>query len=421
MATIGLVLATAFTIWFAQKVAHTLALLIVSAFFATVLTPAVDLVKRRAHVKRGHAVGIVFLLLIVTLAGLMYAFIRPLVDQTREAVDKFPTYLSDAQKGKGPLGGLVRKYDLERRYEENKDKISDTLRNSSSRLVDYASKAFAGILSLLTVLVLTVMMVLYGPDLLSSGLGALSPPKRERVKAVAADCAKAITGYVMGNLLISVIAGGLTFIALWVFGVPFKGVLALWTAFADLIPLVGATLGAIPTIGVAFLHSVPAGIGMLVFYTIYQQFENHVLQPQIMAKTVQINQLFVLVSVLLGVEVFGILGALLAIPAAGVISVIVRDLWDNRRGKPKAEPTIGEDHIPVDTAIAEAEAEESAADAAERMADGADDPGAEEPTDTEPDAEAGAEPDDAADPGAEEPTDTAPAPVVSGPTGAGPD
>ncbi len=406
LATIGLVLATAAGIWLLQKVAHTLALLIVSAFFATVLTPAVDLVKRKLHVKRGQATGIVFLLLLVTLAGLMYSFIRPLVDQTTEAVDKFPQYLSDAQDGKGPLGGIVRKYDLERRYEENKDKIEDALRNSSSRLVDYASRAFSGILALLTVLVLTVMMVLYGPDLLSSGLGALSPPRRSRVKAVAADCAKALTGYVMGNLLISVIAGTLTFFALWAFGVPFKGVLALWTAFADLIPLVGATLGAIPTIGVAFLHSVPAGIGMLIFYTIYQQFENHVLQPQIMAKTVQINQLFVLVSVLLGVEVFGILGALLAIPAAGVISVIVRDLWDHRQGKFKDEPTVGEDEIPVDTAIAaaeyraeireEAKERDEAAEAAE--ADASD-------TDPEPAPEAAPEP----------------APTLPAPKGPGPD
>jgi hypothetical protein len=93
---------------------------------------------------------------------------------------------------------------------------------------------------------------------------------------------------------------------------------------------------------------------MLVFYTIYQQLENHVLQPAIMSRTVQINQLFVLVSVLVGVELFGILGALLAIPAAGVISVVVRDLWDHRKGRWKEEPTIGQDEVPVDTAIAEA-------------------------------------------------------------------
>ena len=89
---------------------------------------------------------------------------------------------------------------------------------------------------------------------------------------------------------------------------------------------------------VAFLHSTPAGIAMLIFFIVYQQFENHVLQVQIMAKTVQINQLVVLVSVLVGVELFGLLGALLAIPAAGVIQVVVRDLWDDRRNWSRTSP-----------------------------------------------------------------------------------
>jgi predicted PurR-regulated permease PerM len=199
--------------------------------------------------------------------------------------------------------------------------------------------------------------VLYGPDILRNALSVLNPTKRDRVKAVASDCARALTGYVMGNLLISVVAGTLTFIALTIFGVPFAAVLALWTAFADLIPLVGATLGAIPTIGVAFLHSTSAGIGMLIFYIVYQQFENHVLQVVIMSKTVQINQLFVLVSVLIGVELLGFLGALLAIPAAGVIQVIARDLWDNRTGRWKEEPTVGTEEIPVSEVVDDDEGE----------------------------------------------------------------
>ncbi|MGI8984138.1 MAG: AI-2E family transporter, partial [Acidimicrobiales bacterium] len=197
------------------------------------------------------------------------------------------------------------------------------------------------------ILVLAVLMVLYGPDMLQSALGLVHPPKRERVKAVASDCTRALTGYVMGNLLISAVAGVLTFIALVVFGVAFAPVLVLWTNFADLIPLFGTNLGAIPTIGVAVLHSTGAGIGMLVFYVVYQQFENHFLQVMIMSKTVQINQLFVLVSVLIGVELLGFLGALLAIPAAGVIQVIVRDLWDHRANRWKDEPTIGAEEVPM--------------------------------------------------------------------------
>jgi predicted PurR-regulated permease PerM len=199
-------------------------------------------------------------------------------------------------------------------------------------------------------------MILYGPDMMNNGLGMLSPPRRARIKAVAKDCARALTGYAMGNLLISVIAGTVTFISLWVFGVPFKGVLALFVGFADLIPLVGATLGAVPTVLVAFIHSTAAGIGMIIVYVVYQQFENHVLQVAIMSKTVKINQLVVITSVLIGVELAGFLGALLAIPVAGVLQVIGRDFWDNRTGRLKNEPTIGADETPVSDVDGEDEA-----------------------------------------------------------------
>ena len=359
MVAIGLVVATYLALRLVVLLAHIESLLIVSAFFAVVLTPAVDLFRRRLHLSRGLATTVVFLVGIALITGMLYAFITPLVDQTQEAIDEFPTYLSEAREGRGPLGDLVKRFELERRYEENKDRIEDSLSQASGPALQVASRVFAGFVSLLTVLVLSFMMVLYGPEILRGALGAMPPARRERVNAVAADCAKALTGYVMGNLLISVIAGVTTFVALLVFGVPFRGVLALWVAFADLIPLVGATLGAIPTVAVAFLHSTAAGIGILVFYVVYQQFENHVLQPAIMSKTVHINQLFVLVSVLIGVELFGILGALLAIPVAGVISVVVRDLWDNREGRLKEEPTVGEDEIPVSDVVGD-EGEEPA-------------------------------------------------------------
>jgi len=364
LVTIALVLATVLTLYLVVKLAHIEALLIVSAFFAVVFTPPVNFVRRRLHLGRGLATTLVFLVSLGLFAAMIYAFVQPLVDQGQQFSDNFPTYLSDAKQGRGPLGSLVKRFDLDKRFEENKQKITDTAKGAGGGAISVAGRFFQGILSLVTVLVLAILMLLYGPELLEGGLGILGPPKRERVKAVASDCARAITGYVMGNLLISVIAGLLTFVALLVFGVPFRGVLALWVGFADLIPLVGATLGAVPTIGVAFLHSTTAGIGVLVFYIVYQQFENHVLQVQIMSRTVDINQLFVLVSVLVGVELFGILGALLAIPAAGVMQVIVRDLWDHRTGKPKEEATIGEDQTPVTEVIADnkADALEAAAD-----------------------------------------------------------
>ncbi|MDQ3980816.1 MAG: AI-2E family transporter [Actinomycetota bacterium] len=355
LVTIGLVLACLGGIYLIFLLSHILTLLVIAAFFAVVLSPPVDFVRRRLRLSKGLSTTIVFLGLIALVVGMLYAFIRPLVDETRQFIDDFPEYVAEAREGKGPVGSLVKRYDLDRRIEENRDRVNEALRNNTDTAVRVVQRIFAGLVSFLTVLVLAVLMILYGPELLTSGLGILSPPKRARVRAVALDCGRAITGYVMGNLLISVVAGTVTFIALWVFGVPFRGVLALFVAFTDLIPLVGATLGAIPTIFVAFLHSTTAGIGMLIVYIVYQQFENHVLQVAIMSKTVHINQLVVLVSVLIGVELLGILGALLAIPVAGVLQVIVRDLWDNRTGRPKEEPTIGEDEVPVSEVIADEE------------------------------------------------------------------
>ena len=152
----------------------------------------------------------------------------------------------------------------------------------------------------------------------------------------------------LGNFLISVIAGVATYIVLKILGVPYAEVLALWVAFADLIPMVGATLGAIPTIGLSFVHSPVAGFVSLGFYIAYQQFENHVLQVQIMSRTVNVNPLTVLLSVLAGVELFGFLGALLAIPVAGILQVVLRDIYDERLRRWKDEPSVGESETPMD-------------------------------------------------------------------------
>jgi predicted PurR-regulated permease PerM len=136
-------------------------------------------------------------------------------------------------------------------------------------------------------------------------------------------------------------------VVLWIMGVPYRGVVARFVGFAGLIPLVGATLGAVVAIAVAALHSLPAAIVVLV---VYQQLENHVLQPVIMSRTVALSALTVLVSILIGVELFGFLGALLAIPVAGALHVIGRDRYDSYRGRLKPEPTTGTDQTPVSQA-----------------------------------------------------------------------
>jgi predicted PurR-regulated permease PerM len=350
-ATIFAVLVVGASLLIVVKLTRIIGLLVVAGFFAVILGPAVHVLEVKAHIRRGLATGLVFLTGIALVAAMLYAFIRPIVDQTQKFIDDLPSYVDDAQHGRGTIGHLVKKYKIDDFVQRNQERYKKSLTSAGRQVPHYLGKVATGVVAMLTILVLSFLMVLEGPRIQRSSLNLIEPERRrERVRRVTTDCARAVTGYMFGNLLISVIAGVATFVALWIMHVPFKGVLGLWVAFADLIPLVGATLGAVPAVGVAFLHSVPAGIGTVIFFILYQQFENHVLQVTIMSRTVDLNPLTVLISVLCGVELFGILGALLAIPAAGIIQVVARDIYDERRGRLKQEPTIGAEEVPLSQA-----------------------------------------------------------------------
>jgi predicted PurR-regulated permease PerM len=349
-AVIGSVLVTGAGLLLLHRVERVVLWLLIAVFLALVLSPAVDFLVGRARLPRSLATGVVFLGGLLLVAGLLFAFIRPLVVQGRQFADDLPSYVQDARTGRGPVGDLVRRYDLDQRLERSRDDLKgfvNGLGSGSLRVVGAVGQLVAGTL---TVLVVAFLMLLEAPRLMAAALGALPPPRRERVRRVAGDCSRAVTGYMAGNLLISLVAGILTYVFLFVVGVPFRGVLSLWVAFVDLIPLIGATLGAAVVIAVAFLDSTGAGIAAIVFFVVYQQVENHVLQPVVQSRTVSLNPLVVLVSVLLGVELAGILGALFAIPAAGVTRVIARDLWDTHRGRSKAEATVGEAEVPASLA-----------------------------------------------------------------------
>jgi predicted PurR-regulated permease PerM len=346
-ATIGMVLATAVLLLLVWKVHRVLAWVVVAGLLALILGPAVDLVERRLHLRRALATLAVFVVVVLAIAGLLTVFIRPLVTEGQQFAQQAPTYVEQARSGRGPVGGLIRRYHIDQYVQRNQAKLRAVGSQVTAPALGVLASIFSTIVALATIFVLTYLLVLQGPALLVSALNALPERRRDRVRRVAADCSKAVTGYMTGNLLISIIAGVLTYIVLWIMGVPYKGVVSLFVGFADLIPLVGATLGAVVATLVAALHSLPAAIVVIIFFVVYQQLENHLLQPVIMSRTVALSPLVVLVSILVGVELLGFLGALLAIPVAGVLHVITRDLWDNYEGRPKPEPTIGTDQIPV--------------------------------------------------------------------------
>jgi len=363
-------LASVFAVVTLQRLSRIITWFVVAAFFAAILTPAVDLLQRKVRLPRVVATLVVFLLGLAAMAAMLYAFIRPLVDQAYEFSDNLPTYVEEAKAGRGPAGDLVQRYQLDTYLERNQDKLRATITGAGGPAAKFASGIFSTLAAVLTILVLVFLLLLEGPKVVAGLLHLVPPRHRDRVRRVARDSNRAITGYMFGNLAISVIAGVATYLVLWPLGVPFRGVLSLWVAFADLIPLVGATLGAVVATAVAFLDSPRTGVIVLIFFVIYQQFENHVLQVSIMSRTVDLNPLAVLASVLIGIELFGIVGALLAIPAGGVLQVICRDVYDTNLGMLKDEPTVGADEVPISQLQ-----HEEAAETATAVADGdAEDP-----------------------------------------------
>lgn len=349
MATIGLVLATVLAIYIVLQIRQVLTWIVVGAFFAIALYPVAGWVQRKmlGGKRRALATFLVFLLVFILLAALITAFAVPLVNEGTKLAGQLPGLIADARSGRGPIGDLLQRTHALQWVQDNQDKISKFASGLTAPAASVASGFATGIAGTLTVFVLAYLMVLEGPIVVQTSLNVFPPATAERIRRVGGDCAKSVTGYISGNLLISFICGLLTYVVLLIAGVPFAGLIALFVGIADLMPLVGATIGGAVAVLAGFLHSVPAGIAVLVFFVLYQQLENHLLQPLVFARTVKLNPLTVIIAILIGVELMGILGALLAIPVASMVQVILRDVWDNRRGRPKAEPTVGEEQEPA--------------------------------------------------------------------------
>jgi predicted PurR-regulated permease PerM len=298
----------------------------IAGFFAVVLGPAVRHVQHRVGNRRALATGIVVFATLLGIAGLVALFILPVRGQLAEIVTDLPGTVQQAADGRGPVGGLVRKLGLVDYVQENEQSLKNAAERLEDSSVDILQGVLEGLLAFVTITLLTFFFLSQSKSIGAAALNAIPARRRESVTRITKDAAVAISGYMVGNLLISLYAGVSAFLALLFLGVPSAIVLALWVAFADLIPLVGATLGAIVAVLASYLHSPTAGIIALVFFVIYQQVENGVIYPTVMARKVKVNPLVVLLSVLLGVELFGFVGALLAVPISGALQVIVKSI-----------------------------------------------------------------------------------------------
>jgi predicted PurR-regulated permease PerM len=317
---------------------HVLTWILISLFLALALNPAVEWFMRHGIRRRGWAAALAYLLTIAFFVGIGFTFVPTLVDQVNEFVHKLPDYVHDITHGRGRLGFLETKYHIQERVEKAvREGGATKVLGLSGVALSVAKGVISIVVGAITITFMTYFMLLEGPTWVERFYGLLPEGSRPRWRKVGNDIYRTVGGYVTGNLLISLIAGGLTTIVLLVLGVPYAVALGLIVAILDLIPLAGATIAAILIGVVAFLHSVPAGIVVVVFFIVYQQVENHLLQPVVYGRTVQLSPLAVLISILIGAELAGILGALAAIPVAGSIQVLILD-WRKHRGERAETP-----------------------------------------------------------------------------------
>ena len=307
--------------------------LVIAAFIAVAMSGPVNVLPR--HMKRGLAITFTYLALIAIPIGLGALLIPSLVGQIENLGENVPQYAQDVTNfvnDNQTLNDLNDKYDFTSELQSLADDLPSKIGDAAGVLQDIGVGVINSIFATVTILILSVFMVGGGPRWAEAFVRAQPPGRAERIERALRDVADAIGNYVAGAILQATVAGVTSFIVLTILGAPFAGPLALVVAFFDLIPVVGATIAAVLIAIVMLFVNFPVGVIIWVIWAIaYQQIENYLIQPQIQKRAVQVEAFIVLVAVLFGSTLFGVLGAVLAIPAAATLQIIWREYRDYRR------------------------------------------------------------------------------------------
>jgi predicted PurR-regulated permease PerM len=323
---------------------------VIALFLAAVLNPAVNWLQRRHRLmKRPLAIGLTYLALLVALLLVVGIFVPVLVDQINGFI-KFVTTAANAPEGPtkyieglakdNDLGGLFQRFSDQ--LDELRKPLGGVLQNLLSASGQIALSVAGMIAALATVLTLTFFLLLGSERYVNAGVGLFPERHQPLVRRLLSQSAGPISGYITGNLAISVICGVTTFVVLLLLGMmPYAAPLALLVAVLDLIPLVGATLGGALLVIVGLFVEPWKAVVLLVYIVVYQQAEGSLLQPIVYSRAVHLNGLVILVALLVGGQLLGIPGALLAIPVAEIIRIVVTELLAYRRTAQEAnEPAV---------------------------------------------------------------------------------
>ncbi|GGS95370.1 AI-2E family transporter [Nonomuraea spiralis] len=305
-----------------EKSLSTIILIVVAMFLAVGLNPAVEALQRRGLARR-LAISIVFTGVVVAFTLFGLAVVPPVSQQLSEFIAAVPGYITDLSNHP-----TVRQIEAEYHVlAQLRSFVTSTLGPAlASGIMGAGLVVLNGVFTTVTLLVLMLYFLGSLHTIKDYLLRLVPASRRTRTSAITEQILTGIGGYVAGNVLISVIAGVLTWIFLSIAGVQYALALALVVALTDLIPLVGATIGAVLVTGVALLQSLPAGIACAIFFVVYQQIENYFIYPRVMKRSVDVTPAVTVIAALFGGALLGIVGALLAIPVAAAIALIIREI-----------------------------------------------------------------------------------------------
>jgi predicted PurR-regulated permease PerM len=345
--TVLIALAVLAVLYLLYRLRQPLGWIVLATFIAVALSGPVNLLSR--HMPRGIAIALAYLGLVLIPIGVGAIVVPPLVREATDLAQNAPQYVQDAQdwvNKNDTLRDIDREYNIGDQLQRRAEELPTHLDDAASTLSSVGGTIVSSLFAALNILILSIFMVASGRRWIDWGVAQARPEHAVRIQRALDRIGIAVGNYVGGAMLQATIAGITAFIVLSILGVPFAAPLAVVVALFDLIPLVGATVAAVIVTLVTVFHHFPvATIVWAIWAVIYQQVENTIIQPQIQKRAVEVHAFVVLVSVLFGATLFGIVGALLAIPFAASLQIALREWWDYRRTA-AVEMPVGVDRPP---------------------------------------------------------------------------
>lgn len=337
--TIIWILITIVAYKFVGRISHGLTLIFASFFLAMALNPVVSWISRRLKIEsRIRATALAYVGVIVIISLFLVLVVPPLVRQTRTFISNVPETVENFQNQDSKLARTAKKYHLDQKISQSAKDFASHYSDYGSTLLNTGKRIAEAVASILAVLVMTFMMLAEGPKWLDLFWGVMPAKHRAHHKRIARKMYRGVTGFVNGQVILAVIAGLFAFLALeiasHIVGASINSVaLAGIVSVFGLIPLFGNPLAAALVVLASLINSVSLGLIMLVYFIVYFFIENHTFQPYIQSKLNELTPLTVFVAAVLGVGFGGLLGAIIAIPAASAVKILVEDYFERRRDR----------------------------------------------------------------------------------------